>query len=270
MAVTATTTLANTDWTPKATKIDGVYLADWYTDPLKIKRDPSGDLIEYHNHKGSGMSNQTFTVYDIFNYSYGGTTKWCREIFDGGAACCGYQQSDGQKWVVMSGTPACTFGQMRLVNVTVTASRDSSSSKTLKVKYDFKAEAQQGPIESYNIWRVLAVFGDGNGGTTLIQDRTWSNTWSKTTSFTDTFEETSGKSTISTTYGIYGDTAGSILSDSKSYKSTKTSNINIPPYIPSPIRQYNGSSWEVVYVRNATSNDNLQVKQYNGSSWVDL
>ena len=48
--------------------------------------------------------------------------------------------------------------------------------------------------------------------------------------------------------------------------------MNIPKYVAytSPVRQYNGSTWDQITIRNGTTTDVLSIKQFNGTSWVEL
>lgn len=279
MAVTATTTLGATGYTPKASFSKRAHLNSSVMDgdPLKIKPGPdSSTTIAYHNVLESSYSNKYFDVREIINYNYSGVIKWCREWFSNQTAFCGYQKSNGQKYVVLpNGNPSCTYGQIRVTSGTITASRDYNSSKTVTVKATLNYQITQAPIESYYNWQVYVYLERPNSLGELKQyiynrSKSWkTGTGSKTFSYS--FEDTSGKTSLSSgNYGIWGNGNGVKYNMNPSMGVGKAFSINIPQYIPSPIRRYNGSSWVTVSIRNGTGNKDLQVKRYNGSSWVNL
>lgn len=280
MAVTATTTLSATDYTTKASQATGCYLNDWYTDPLKIKTAPNGSLLEYYNHRNTSYSNRSFTVKEIIGYDYGGTNQWCRTNY-ANPSYCGYRQNDGQYWVNLNGgTVSCTYGQIRVTGGTITCSRTASNSKTVSVSATINYQIAQAPIESYYDWKVYVFLQapDGKGIPEMQQyivntSKSWS-TGTGTKTFSYTFEDDSGNTSLSCGhYGIWGNNLSSSHSFRGDYNqgASKQLTMNIPKYVAyvSPVRQYNGSSWDTIDIKSGTG-DTLAVKQYNGSSWVDL
>lgn len=274
MAVTATTTLGASGYTPKATSTSGITLTTWYRpDPLKIKTGPNGSLIDYHNHTNTTMSNRSFTAYEVIDYSYGGTTKWNREWFNGSVAFCGYY--NGSNYWTTTSSPNCTYGEVQITKATVTASRDSASSPTVKVVIDGEWYVRQAPIESYYNWQVYGFFSKPSGGEEQImfhnRDKTWSATEAGSFTAVFSFTETSGNTTIANQkYGVWGNGNGVTYNMNPSMGISKTYTMNIPKYVASPIKQYNGSSWNTIELQDANTKAALAVKQYNGSNWVDL
>lgn len=279
MAITATTNISATGYTPKASFATGCYLNDgWYTDPLKIKRTINGSAIGYHNHRSTSWSNKYFDVREIINNNYSGTDQWCREYFSGGMAYCGYKTTSNQYWVNLNGgTVSCTYGQIRLEATTITCSRDSASSKTVNVRVDTGYYVNQAPLESHYNWQVYMFFSNPGGGEEQImiknRAKTWENTEAGSSTMTFSFEETSGNTTIANCKcGIWGNGNGVTYNMNPSMGVSKTYTLNIPKYNPyvSPVKQWNGSSWQEITIRNGSTNDVLPIKQWNGSSWINL
>lgn len=272
----ATTTLGATGYTTAASWTNNVTLATHYRpDPLKIKTGPDGSLLDYHNHTNTTMANQKFTVREVIDYSYGGTVKWCREWFNNQVAFCGYQKSDGTLWTTAV-SPSCTYGQIRVTGGTVTASRDSSSSTTVNVSATVNYQIAQAPLESYYNWQVYLYMKNPGGGEAQAQiynrAKTWSTgTGSKTITFS--FTETSGNTTISSVgFGVWGNGNGVTYNMNPSNGVSSTFTMNIPKYVASPVKKWNGSSWVTVPIKkwNGSSWVDVPVKKWNGSSWVQI
>lgn len=283
MALTATTTLGATGLTPKASIATGCYLNDgWYTDPLKIKRQiNTSGYVDYHNHRSTSWSNKYFDVRELIDYDYGGTGTWCREWFSGDWAFCGYRTNNNQYWVNLNGgTVSCTYGQIKITSGTVTATRETASTKKVKVSATLNYQIAQAPVESYYNWQVYVYIQGPNGvgekqAYLFNTARTWNTgTGSKTIEFE--FDDDSGNTSLSAgNYGIWGNNSASNGHKHKVERSggvSKAWTINIPKYNPyvSPVKQWNGSSWQEITIRNGSTNDVLPIKQYNGSSWVNL
>lgn len=278
MAVTATTNLGATDLTPKATFATGCYLNDWFSDPLKIKRTVNGSAIDYHNHRSSSYSNKYFDVREIINNNYSGTDQWCREHFSGSTAYCGYKTTNNKYWVNLNGsTVSCTYGQIKITSGKVTASRDYNSSKTLTIKATLNYQITQAPIESYYNWRVYVYFQRADGEAELQKDifnrsKSWS-TGTGSKSFEYSFEETSGKTSLSSgRYGIWGGGNGVTYNMNPSMGVGKDFTINIPKYMPSPVKYYNGTSWSTVPIKRFDGSNwvDVPIKQFNGSTWINI
>ncbi|WP_304393448.1 hypothetical protein [uncultured Clostridium sp.] len=279
MALTATTTLSATEYTTKASFATGCYLNDgWYTDPLKIKRTINGSAIDYHNHRSTSWSNKYFDVREIINNNYSGTDQWCREYFSGGMAYCGYKTTSNQYWVNLNGgTVSCTYGQIRVTSGTVTATRETASTKKVKLDITLNYQISQKPLEEHYNWQVYLFFKKPDGSGELQAQlynraKTWNTgTGTKTLSFE--WDETSGNTTISNmNYGVWGNGNGVTYNMSPSGGKSNTYTLNIPKYNPyvSPVKQWNGSSWQEITIRNGSTNDILPIKQWNGSSWINL
>lgn len=277
MAVTATTTLGATNLTPAASFAKNAYLnaSALNGDPLKIKTAPnSSTVLDYHNLPDSPYANKYFDVREFVTYSYGGVKRWCREWFKNQVAFCGYEKDNGSKYVI-SGTPSCTYGQIKVTGGTITASRDYNNSKTVNVKATLNYQITQAPLESYYNWQVYVFLQRPNNLGELKQyiynrSKSWgTGTGSKTFSYS--FEETSGKTSIASgKYGIWGNGNGVTYNMNPSGGVSKAFSINIPAYIPSPVKYYNGTSWVTVPIKDPSTGANLPVKYYNGTSWVQI
>lgn len=168
------------------------------------------------------------------------------------------------------GTP--TPGQFRISSFKVTATRETAGSKNLTIKYEWNWNNAAGTAESYYHWRVYCYAHKAGGGecqqNIYGDNQSIGANGSGSKSETYTIQETSGNTTLSPgSYGVWYTSYGGYQNPGGGQGNNFT--FNIPKYVASPVRQYNGSSWDVISIKSGDGTD-LAVKQYNGSSWVDL
>lgn len=73
-------------------------------------------------------------------------------------------------------------------------------------------------------------------------------------------------------YGIWGNGNGVTYNMNPSMGVSNNLTINIPKYIPSPVKYYNGTSWSTIPIKRFDGSNwvDVPIKQYNGSTWNQI